>query len=53
MVPPQFYTGTRFQRNRFFDLCKFIINNAYITSHIRQKVKMILNLKSTGSEVQI
>jgi hypothetical protein len=39
MVPPERYMLTRFRRSRMYDVTKFLIENAYLWSHMKSKVR--------------
>jgi len=39
MVPPERYMTTRFRRNRMYGVTKFMIENAYLWSHLKGKVR--------------
>lgn len=42
MIPPREYMGTRFRRSGFYGPVKFLIENAYLWQHFKQKVKASL-----------
>lgn len=39
MVPPEKYLLTKFERNRWYGLCRAIVDNSYRGVHVRQKIK--------------
>jgi Phytanoyl-CoA dioxygenase (PhyH) len=48
MVSPEEYMGTRFRRNGLYGPVKFMIENAYLWPHLKQKVKAALRGGTKG-----
>ncbi len=48
MIPPEAYMGTRFRRSPFYGTVKFMIENAYLWPHMKQKVKAALRSGAKG-----